>query len=81
MAGYNSAQPLRDDEPAFEYHGLERWGGTPVRGITGCLRAGECVALLGTPRSGKHTLLAALANADLDAGVLVWNHERVTAAW
>jgi len=37
--------------------------------------------LLGHRRCGKHTLIHALGNADVDGGVIAWSNARVDAAW
>ena len=80
MSGYNSN--ISSKERTLLYHSIERRDACdPVRRVTGHIRAGECVALLGPRRCGKHTLLHALANADIDGGVIAWSDSRVGTAW
>ena len=80
MSGYNSHPSSK--ERTLLYHSIERRDACdPVQRVTGHFRAGECVALLGPRRCGKHTLLHALANADVDGGVIAWSDARVDTAW
>lgn len=80
MSGYNSN--IASKERTLLFHSIERRDALdPVRCVTGHIRAGECVALLGPRRCGKHTLLHALANADVDDGTIAWSDNRVDTAW